>query len=221
MFGAYLGVCGTCPTGCPLLEAMVTQKRIRAVPAIPVPDPSTNLVPIAEASARLRLSESAIRRQLKAGRLVGERRPMPQGFQWFIRLEPSTPMPTEVTDGEAPVVRSRRRAVATPAPVIDLEAIRADHLAELARLEASHAGEVGSLRDAIAILRAEHADAFTRLEAAHLDAFTRLETVHGETIEVLRTTHAGEVDAIRRELATASAWANRSWWRWLLGLPPA
>jgi len=54
-----------------------------------------------------------------------------------------------------------------------------------------------------------------------LDAFTRLETVHGETLAVVRTTHAGEVESIRRELATASAWANRSWWRWLFGLPPA
>ena len=219
MFGAYLGVCGTCPTGCPLLEAMVTQKRIRAVPAIPVPDPSTNLVPIAEASARLRLSESAIRRQLKAGRLIGERRPMPQGFQWFIRLDSPEVTPAEITDGEVPVVRSRRHAVATLA--IDIEAIRADHLAEVARLADAHAGEVGALRDAIALLRVEHLEAFTRLEAAHLDAFTRLETVHGETLAVVRTTHAGEVESIRRELATANAWANRSWWRWLFGLPPA
>ena len=215
MFGAYLGVCGTCPTGCPLLEAMVTQKRIRAVPAIPVPDPSTNLVSIAEASARLRLSESAIRRQLKAGRLIGERRPMPQGFQWFIRLDSPEVMPAEITDGEVPVVRSRRHAVATLA--IDLEAIRADHLAEVARLADSHAGEVGVLRNAIA----EHGAELVLLVEVHADAFARLERAHAETLQVLRTTHAGEVDAIRRELATANAWANRSWWRWLFGLPPA
>ena len=215
MFGAYLGVCGTCPTGCPLLEAMVTQKRIRAVPAIPVPDPSTNLVPIAEASARLRLSESAIRRQLKAGRLIGERRPMPQGFQWFIRLDSPEVTPAEITDGEVPVVRSRRHAVATLA--IDLEAIRADHLAEVARLADAHAGEVGVLRNAIA----EHGAELVLLVEVHADAFARLERAHSETLQLLRTTHAGEVDAIRRELATANAWANRSWWRWLFGLPPA
>ena len=204
MFGAYLGVCGTCPTGCPLLEAMVTQKRIRAVPAIPVPDPSTNLVSIAEASARLRLSESAIRRQLKAGRLIGERRPMPQGFQWFIRLDLSEVTPAEITDGEVPVVRSRRHAVATLA--IDLEAIRADHLAEVARLADAHAGEVGVLRNAIA----EHGAELVLLVEVHADAFARLEKAH-----------AGELDALRRELATANAWANRSWWRWLFGLPAA
>ena len=215
MFGAYLGVCGTCHTGCPFLEPMVTQKRIRAVPAIPVPDPSTTLVPIAEASARLRLSESAIRRQLKAGRLIGERRPMPQGFQWFIRLDSSEVTPAEITDGEVPVVRSRRHAVATLA--IDLEAIRADHLAEVARLADAHAGEVGVLRNAIA----EHGAELVLLVEVHADAFARLERAHAETLQVLRTTHAGEVDAIRRELATANAWANRSWWRWLFGLPPA
>ena len=215
MFGAYLGVCGTCPTGCPLLEAMVTQKRIRAVPAIPVPDPSTNLVSIAEASARLRLSESAIRRQLKAGRLIGERRPMPQGFQWFIRLDSPEVTPAEITDGEVPVVRSRRHAVATLA--IDIEAIRADHLAEVARLADAHAGEVGVLRNAIA----EHGAELVLLVEVHADAFARLERAHAETLQVLMTTHVGEVDSIRRELATANAWANRSWWRWLLGLPPA
>ena len=215
MFSAYLGVCGTCPTGCPLLEAMVTQKRIRAVPAIPVPDPSTNLVSIAEASARLRLSESAIRRQLKAGRLIGERRPMPQGFQWFIRLDSPEVTPAEITDGEVPVVRSRRHAVATLA--IDLEAIRADHLAEVARLADAHAGEVGVLRNAIA----EHGAELVLLVEVHADAFARLERAHAETLQVLRTTHAGEVDVLRRELVTANAWANRSWWRWLFGLPPA
>ena len=215
MFGAYLGVCGTCPTGCPLLEAMVTQKRIRAVPAIPVPDPSTNLVSIAEASARLRLSESAIRRQLKAGRLIGERRPMPQGFQWFIRLDSPEVTPAEITDGEVPVVRSRRHAVATLA--IDLEAIRADHLAEVARLADAHAGEVGVLRNAIA----EHGAELVLLVEVHADAFARLERAHAETLQVLMTTHSGEVDALRRELATANACTNRSWWRWLFGLPPA
>jgi hypothetical protein len=210
-------------------ESMVTERpprpRLKAVPATGTDASTTVLLTIPEAAERLALSTDQVRRRRKSGVLASEQRSTPFGLQWFIRLDPSTPMPAEITDGEAPVVRSRRRAVATPAPVIDLQAIKAEHLAELARLETAHAGELARLADAsanaIAILRAEHADAFTRLEAAHLDAFTRLETVHGETIEALRTTHAGVVDALRRELVTANAWANRSWWRWLFGLPPA
>ena len=104
------------------------------------------------------------------------------------------------------MVRSRRRAVAMPTPAIDLEAIRADHLAEVARLEAAHTGEVGALRNAIA----EHGAELVLLVEVHADAFARLEKAH-----------AGELDALRRELATANAWANRSWWRWLFGLPAA
>ena len=154
---------------------------------------------------------------------------MHQGFQWFIRLDSAEVTPAEITDGEVPVVRSRRHAVATLA--IDLEAIRADHLAEVARLADAHAGEIGALRTTIAEHAAElsslaeaHADAFARLEAAHaetLNAHADALKAHAETLAVVRTTHAGEVDAIRRELATANAWANRSWWRWLFGLPPA
>ena len=179
---------------------------------------------IPEAATRLALSLDQVRRMRRTGALASERRDTPQGHQWLIRIDHSE-TPTPIRRDIVPLVQSRRREAAKSAPAIDLEAIRADHLAELARLQAAHAGELARLADtsanAIEILRAEHADAFTRLEAAHLDAFTRLETVHGETIEALRTTHAGEVDALRRELVTANAWANRSWWRWLFGLPPA
>ena len=150
---------------------------------------------------------------------------MPQGFQWFIRLDSPEVTPAEITDGVVPVVRSRRHAVAIRA--IDLEAIRADHLAELARLEAAHAGEVGALRDAIAVMSAEHADAFARLESAngnvlkaHAGELTQLEAAHADVLQVLRTSHAGELDALRRELITANASADRPWWRWLFGLPP-
>ena len=58
-----------------------------------------------------------------------------------------------------------------PTPAIDLEAIRADHLAEVARLEAAHTGEVGALRNAIA----EHGAELVLLVEVHADAFARLE----------------------------------------------
>jgi len=207
-------------------ESMVTERapraRLKAVPATGTDASTAVLLTIPEAAERLGLSTDQVRRRRKSGALASVRRASTFGFEWMIRLDES--MPAEVVEGEAPVVQSRRRAVATPAPVIDLEAIRADHLAEVARLADAHAGEVGALRTIIAehggelaLLAEVHAHAFTRLEAAHADALK----AHAETLAVVRTTHAGEVDAIRRELATASAWANRSWWRWLFGLPPA
>ena len=185
---------------------------------------------IPEAATRLALSLDQVRRMRRTGALASERRDTPQGHQWLIRIDHSE-TPTPIRRDIVPLVQSRRREAAKSAPAIDLEAIRADHLAELARLQAAHAGEVGALRTTIAEHAAElsslaeaHADAFARLEAAHaetLNAHADALKAHAETLQVLRTIHAGEVDAIRRELATANAWANRSWWRWLFGLPPA
>ena len=204
-----------------MVSERTPRTRLKAVPATDADASTAVLLTIPEAAERLGLSVDQVRRRRKSGALASEQRSTPFGLQWFIRLDASDATPA---DAEAPVVRSRRRAVAMPTPAIDLEAVRADHLAELARLAEAHAGEVGALRNAIAEHGAElvllvevHADAFARLERAHADALK----AHAETLAVVRTTHAGEVDAIRRELATASAWANRSWWRWLFGLPPA
>ena len=185
---------------------------------------------IPEAAKRLALSLDQVRRMRRTGALASERRDTPQGHQWLIRIDHSE-TPTPIRRDIVPLVQSRRREAAKSAPAIDLEAIRADHLAELARMQAAHAGEVDALRTAIAEHAAElaslaeaHADAFARLEAAHaetLNAHADALKAHVQTLQVLMTAHAGEVDAIRRELATANAWANRSWWRWLFGLPPA
>jgi hypothetical protein len=170
---------------------------------------------IPEAAKRLSLSLDQVRRMRRTGALASERRDTPQGHQWLIRIDHSE-TPTPIRRDVVPVVRSRRRAVADPAPVIDLEALRADHLAELARLAEAHAGEVGALRNAIADRGAE----LVLLVEVHADAFARLEVAHRETLQVLLSTHAGEVDGLRDELTIAKAWANRSWWRCLFGLPP-
>ena len=185
---------------------------------------------IPEAATRLALSLEQVRRMRRTGALASERRDTPQGHQWLIRIDHSE-TPTPIRRDIVPLVQSRRREAAKSAPAIDLEAIRADHLAELARLQAAHAGEVGALRTTIAEHAAElsslaeaHTDAFARLEAAHaetLNAHADALKAHVETLQVLMTTHAGLVDVLRRELVTANAWANRSWWRWLFGLPPA
>ena len=194
---------------------MVTERtprtRLKAVPATDADASTAVLLTIPEAAERLGLSVDQVRRRRKSGALASEQRSTPFGLQWFIRLDASA---------EAPVIPSRRRAVADPAPVIDLQALRAEYRADVARLEVAHAGEVARAADAsanaIALLRADHAEAFARLEVAHAEALN----AHRETLEVLLSTHAGEVGGLRDELATANAWANRSWWRWLFGLPP-
>ena len=43
-------------------------------------------LPLAEAAALLGLSVDTIRRRVKRGELVGEQRPTPQGFVWWVRL---------------------------------------------------------------------------------------------------------------------------------------
>lgn len=57
----------------------------------------TERVPIKEAAARLGISPDTIRRRLKSGELVGERRATPQGFVWLVEL-PRDVQPTAPTE---------------------------------------------------------------------------------------------------------------------------
>ena len=165
-------------------------------------------MPLAEAAVIEGVKSLAIRRRIEAGTMVGERRRTAHGWRWFVRVhavqssvkDQSETAPRSLDDVSAKV----GDMVATDAPSwSDVVALYEARIADL-RLENDR-------------LRADHIGELTRLESAHADALK----AHAETLAVVRTTHAGEVDAIRRELATANAWANRSWWRWLFGLPPA
>ena len=169
-------------------------------------------MPLAEAAVFEGVKSLAIRRRIEAGTMVGERRRTAHGWRWFVRVHA---VQSSVKDQLETAPRSLDDV---SAKVGDMVATDAPSWSDVVAL---YEARIADLRLENDRLRVEHLEAFTRLEAAHLDAFTRLETVHGETLQVLMTTHSGEVDAFRRELATANAWANRSWWRWLFGLPPA
>jgi hypothetical protein len=54
---------------------------------------------LAEAAAALGVSVDTVRRRLKRGQLVGERRPTRQGFAWMIRPDAERPAPSDGMPG--------------------------------------------------------------------------------------------------------------------------
>jgi hypothetical protein len=63
------------------------------------------LVSIREAVDRLGVSESVIRRRLRAGTLIGERRQTPQGHVWLVEVPDQPPPSPEPAADQPPVSR--------------------------------------------------------------------------------------------------------------------
>ena len=165
-------------------------------------------MPLAEAAVIEGVKPLAIRRRIEAGTMAGERRRTAHGWRWFVRVHA---VQSSVKDQSETAPRSLDDV---SAKVGDMVATDAPSWSDVVAL---YEARITDLRLENDRLRADHVGELTLLESAHADALK----AHVEILQVLMTTHAGEVDSIRRELATANAWANRSWWRWLVGLPPA
>jgi hypothetical protein len=165
---------------------------------------SPTLYPRAEAATHLGISQAAVRRRLKAGKLHGERRISDSGFQWWVAVDGQAPTAHGTVNGTPPAaahgaVRGAGSGGGTPdgpeAP--------------------------GATTTALLATRAQEMAEYTRELLAPLHA--RLEA-QAELIGVLKERLAAsearvaalEAPAPQTERAPSPGWEARRWWQRLL-----
>jgi hypothetical protein len=97
-------------------------------------------LPLPEAALRLGVSQSALRRRLRAGTAQGERRPTPGGFTWWVSVPDAAPTPAPT----APAPETAAELLAAQEAVKRLEA----HVASLTDELAARRREATEERDA-------------------------------------------------------------------------
>lgn len=132
----------------------------------PTPNGTATYLPLPDAAQRLGLSQSALRRRLRAGKLHGERRPTSSGFMWWVAVGAGAPTadygtptatpgrtPTAHQDGPGPTTLAVQAARAAEMATYSRELLAP----VLARLE-EQAERIGHLEADNAHLRARVAE---------------------------------------------------------------
>jgi len=160
-------------------------------------------LPLPEAALRLGVSQSALRRRLRAGTAQGERRPSPGGFTWWVGVDEPAPTPTPIPP-PTPRVSADEPGVGAPTPPPTPELSAA--LEAVQRLEA----HVASLTDEVEARRREVGQLHTLLAQTNQRLLADGLSRNGQVSEPTRPPET-------HDAPQAEPWPEaRRWWQRLL-----
>jgi hypothetical protein len=176
------------------------------------------LVSVREASIRLGISETEIRRQIKAGKIEAEKLERPQGTLLRVVFNDLADTPPQA---EQPPSTSQET------PPVALMSVLEDLTRSHERLYEAYQ-EIAALRERVGRAEADANHATTRADSLSLEVValtSRVETlsleIAAKTLEM--TTQASENESLRARLAAAEAdlaaeRERRPWYRRILGM---
>jgi hypothetical protein len=100
------------------------------------------LITVAEAAQRLRVSTDTIKRRLKRGELQGQRHDTPQGFIWLVAVSESHASVNGAVDSSSDAIATEPDAMAsTVADAMAREVRRLEEMVEMLQKELDHRAE--------------------------------------------------------------------------------